>query len=82
MRNTLYVRVEESKEAQVDRIKRRIALCLAASALASVFMAAPAAAADDSCYPYPEQYCNTMTWVIECVWWRIEYGTSAQWCRA
>jgi hypothetical protein len=63
----------ESKEALVDRTKRRIALCLAASALASAFMVAPAAA-DDSCYPYPEVYCNTMSWVIECVWWGIEYG--------
>ncbi|HYP23927.1 MAG TPA: hypothetical protein VEV43_10155 [Actinomycetota bacterium] len=52
----------------MDRIKRRIALCLAASALASVGMAAPASAGD-SCHPLPQAYCNAIQYLNDCVFW-------------
>jgi hypothetical protein len=65
----------------MNRVKRRIALFLAATAVSSAFLTATPAKAADSCYPYPEVYCNTMDWVIRCVWWRIEYGQSDPSCR-
>ena len=63
----------------MDRIKRRIALCLAASALISVLAATPAAAADN-CHPAPDAVCNSRKWVVECVVWIVKYGHAADYC--
>jgi hypothetical protein len=51
----------------VDRIKARVALFVVTAAVSGVFLAATPAHASDTCYPYPEQYCNTMNWVRRCV---------------
>ncbi|MDQ3953898.1 MAG: hypothetical protein M3279_13200 [Actinomycetota bacterium] len=56
----------------MNRIKTRIALLLAATALSSVFLAAPAAAADN-CHPYPQVYCTTMDFYYRCVIGPIVY---------
>ena len=64
----------------MDRIKARIALLLAAMAVSSIFVAAPAARAADSCHPYPEQYCNTMNWYYRCVVGPIIYQSPDPWC--
>ncbi len=63
----------ESKEAQVNRIKRRMALLLAATALSTIFVAAPAAAAD-TCHPYPQAYCAVREFYYRCVVGPVVYG--------
>lgn len=61
----------------MDRIKARIAVFLAVAAASSVFvMGAPARASE--CHPMPEQYCNTMNWLQDCVFRR----PPADWCDA
>ncbi|MDQ3957367.1 MAG: hypothetical protein M3273_03495 [Actinomycetota bacterium] len=57
----------------MNRIKTRMALLLAATALSSIFVAAPASAADN-CHPYPDVYCETMDFYYRCVIGPIKYG--------
>ncbi len=57
----------------MNRIKTRMALLLAATALSSIAMAAPAQAAG-GCYPYPEVYCDVQEFYFECVLGPIKYG--------
>jgi hypothetical protein len=52
----------------VNGIKTRISLLIAAAAFSSVFVVASPAAAD-SCHPMPEAYCNTITYLNDCVFW-------------
>lgn len=80
MRNTPYVRVGVSKEALVDRIKARIASLLVMTVVGSIFVGALPARADDSCYPYPEQVCNTENWFRDCVFAIVWYGQPADYC--
>lgn len=48
--------------------KARIVLLVAVAAALNVFAAAPAPAAD-SCHPMPQAYCNTITYLNDCVFW-------------
>ena len=50
-----------------------MALLLAATALSTVFAAAPAKAAD-TCHPYPQVYCHVMDFYDRCVIGPIKYG--------
>ena len=80
MRNILYVRIGESKEALVDRFKARVASFLVVSALTTVFLAGSPARAADACDPLPEAVCNSENWVKECVVWIVKYGHAADHC--
>ncbi len=52
----------------MNRLETRIVLLLAVATASSVFTASPASAAD-SCHPMPEAYCNTLTYLNDCVFW-------------
>ena len=57
----------------MNRIKTRMALLLAATALSSAFVAAPAKAADN-CHPYPQAYCDAMDFYYRCILGPIKYN--------
>ncbi|HEX2295020.1 MAG TPA: hypothetical protein VHN37_06890 [Actinomycetota bacterium] len=55
----------------MDRVKTRIALLLAATALSSVFVVTPASAAEGC--PYPQPYCEVRDLYYRCVIGPIVY---------
>ena len=57
----------------MDRIRTRMALLLAATALSTVFFAAPASAAE-TCHPYPQVYCYARDFYYRCVIGPIVYS--------
>ena len=64
----------------MNRIKLRITLLAALRAVSSMFVAAPAQAAD-TCHPMPEVVCHTQDGVQKCVVWLIRYGWPDPDCR-
>lgn len=54
----------------MNRFKARIAAFLVVSAATTVFFGGSPALASDSCHPFPEAYCNTITYLNNCVFWQ------------
>ncbi len=63
----------------MDRIRFRIVLLVALSALSSIFVASPAQASA-SCHPMPDAVCETPQWVYDCVYTPIRYGYMPEHC--
>lgn len=80
-RNIPYVRIGESKEAQVERIKSKVAPFLVVMAVGSVFAVTSPARAEETCHPMPDAVCNAEEWVRKCVINPIRYGYTDPTCR-